>query len=441
MAKRDKKRLLMLCYHYPPAVSGGVARSARFARHLPEYGWTPVVLTTSRWGEGGGTGEAVVRVRELLRRAGAAATDRAGSRAPGRVSGASARAGLRGTLLRFAEKWLLIPDKHVRWTTMAFFPALGALRRGLAEAIYTTSPPASAHVLGLTLKGLTRRPWIMDLRDPWTLEPLGWYLRSGGARLSLEKWIERLCFRYVDAIVTSTPEAAARYGEIYPGCARKIQAIPNGYDADEIEAARTSISRSDILKGIGENVFVMSHVGTFYRHTDLPAYPRGLLDAIRSLAREGAVSPGTFRIVFAGGMNPETEQLIAGYDLGGLISTTGPVTHVDALRIMLRSDLLFLYDPNREARYYVHGKLYEYLASGRRILGVVPDGAARRLLESSGRAIAITADDDKEIRPVLLEALAGRGGASARAGFDVTRYEGARLTSMLESVLEKVPNG
>jgi len=34
-----------------------------------------------------------------------------------------------------------------------------------------------------------------------------------------------------------------------------------------------------------------------------------------------------------------------------------------------------------------------------------------------------------------------RGGASARAGFDVTRYEGARLTSMLESVLEKVPNG
>jgi len=431
----------MLCYHYPPAVSGGVARSARFARHLSEYGWMPVVVTTSRWGEGGGTGETVVRVRELLRRAGSAAADRAGSGASGRASGASTRAGLRRALFRFAEKWLLIPDKHVRWATMAFFPALGALRRGPAEAIYTTSPPASAHVLGLTLKGLTRRPWIMDLRDPWTLEPLGWYLRGGGARLSLEKWIERLCFRHADAIVTSTPEAAARYGEVYPGCARKIQAIPNGFDADEIETARRSISRSDILKGIGENVFVMSHVGTFCRHTDLPAYPKGLLDAVRGLAREGAISPSAFRIVFAGGMNPETERLIARYDLGGLISTTGPVAHVDALRIMLRSDLLLLYDPNREARYYVHGKLYEYLASGRRILGVVPDGAARRLLESSGRAIAITADDDGEIRPVLLEALAGRGGASARAGFDVTRYEGARLTSMLESVLEKVRDG
>jgi hypothetical protein len=120
---------------------------------------------------------------------------------------------------------------------------------------------------------------------------------------------------------------------------------------------------------------------------------------------------------------------------------TGPVAHIEALRIMLRSDLLFLYDPNREARYYVHGKLYEYLASGRRILGVVPDGAARRLLESSGHAAAVTGDDEKEIRPVLVEALSGRGGASARAGFDVTRYEGARLTSMLEGVLEKVCNG
>jgi len=441
MAGRDQKKLLMLCYHYPPAVSGGVERSARFARHLSECGWTPVVLTTSRWGEGGGAGEEVVRVGELLRRTGAAAAPRPGSGAPGGTAGVSAPPGIRGPLIRFAEKWLLIPDKHVRWATMAFFPALGALLRGRAGAIFTTSPPASAHLLGLKLKGLTGKPWIMDLRDPWTLEPLAWYLRSGGARLSLEKRLERLCFRYADAIITSTPEAAGRYGEIYPAWARKVHAIPNGYDADEIEAARTSISRSDIVKDIGEKIFVMSHVGTFCRHTDVPACPSGLLEAIRNLAREGVVSPDTFRLILAGGMNPDTERLIAGYDLGGLVSMTGPVAHIEALRIMLRSDLLFLYDPNREARYYVHGKLYEYLASGRRILGVVPDGAARRLLESSGHAAAVTGDDEKEIRPVLAEVLSGRGGASARPGFDVTRYEGARLTSMLEGVLEKVYHG
>jgi len=434
MAERKARKLLMLCYHYPPAVSGGVERSARFARFLPDHGWTPVVVTTKRWGGGGGGVEGEVRVGELLKRTTPTAA-RGGATGPAR-SGPSG-----GPFVRFVEKWFLIPDKHVRWTAMALIPALGMLRRGEADAIYTTSPPASAHVLGLILKKLTGKPWIMDLRDPWTLEPLNWYLRSGGARLSVEKRIERMCFRGADAILASTPEAAARYGDIYPSCARRIEAIPNGYDGKEIEEARSSASRAGALKGIDGGVFVVSHAGTFCRYADMPAYPKGLLDAIGSLSHEGIVSPANFRVIFAGGMNPDTERMIAGYALGSLISMTGPVAHIDALRIMLRSDLLFLYDPSREARYYVHGKLYEYLASGRRILGVLPEGAARRLLAASGHAIAITADDEREIRPVLLEALGERGRAPACGGFDLGRYEGAHLTSMLVRVLEKVCDG
>jgi glycosyltransferase involved in cell wall biosynthesis len=441
MAERDGKKLLMLCYHYPPAVSGGVARSARFARHLPAHGWTPVVITTNRWGEGGGSGEEIVRSGEFLRRSTAASARGAGAVAPDLPAGTDAPGRARRALVRCAEKWLLVPDKHIRWAAMAFSPALAALRRGRADVIYSTSPPASAHLLALKLKWLTGRPWIMDLRDPWTLEPLGWYLRSGGARLSLEKGIERLCFKHADAIVTSTPEAAERYGEIYPDSARKLHAIPNGYDAEEIETARASISLCGALKGVGERIFVMSHVGTFFRHTDMPVCPNGLLEAISSLARNGVVSPDTFRLVFAGSMNPDTRRRIAAYDLGGLLSMIGPVGHLDALRIVLRSDLLFLYDPNREARYYVHGKLYEYLASGRPILGVMPDGAARRLLESSGRAVAITADDERGIRPALVEALSGRGAAPLRAGFDIARYESARVTAMLGGVLETVCHG
>jgi glycosyltransferase involved in cell wall biosynthesis len=344
-------------------------------------------------------------------------------------------------IVRFVEKWLLIPDKHIRWAAMAFFPALGELGRGRADVIYSTSPPASAHLLALKLKWLTGKPWVMDLRDPWTLEPLGWYLRSKGARLSLEKGIERLCMRNADAIVTSTPEAAAGYAEIYPRWKRKIHAIPNGYEADEFEEARTSLSRSEALRGIDAETFVMSHLGTLCRHTDLPACPSGLLDAVRSLAREGAVSPRAFRMIFAGSMNQETERLIAAYGLDALVTMTGPVSHIEALRIMLRSDLLFLYDPNSDARYYVHGKLYEYLASGKRVLGVLPEGAARRLLESSGRAIAVTGDIEREIRPVLLEALSGSGADATRAGFDIARYEGSRLATTLARVLDEVRHG
>ena len=421
----NHKKLLMFCFHYPPAISGGVERSVRFARYLPEFGWSPVVVTTNRYGDDpGGVGGEVVRVGEFLGRADAARSDRS---APSR----------RGAAVRWVEKWLLIPDKHVRWTAKALIPALRMIRRGAGEVIYTTSPPVSAHVLGLSLKKLTGRPWVMDLRDPWTLEPLVWYLRAGGARLSIEKRIERLCIGNADAVVTTTPEAREMYAALYPRSAGRIHSIPNGYDARELEDARGSISSNDLVRSIGDQVFVIGHVGTFSRHADTDAYPRAFLDAVADLVREGVLSPRTHRIIFAGGMSPETRRRIAAYGLGKLILMTGPISHIDALRITLRADVLLLYDPGREGNYYVRGKLYEYLASERPILGVLPPGAARGLLERSGHAIAITRDDAREIGHALRSAVAARA-AGKRTDFALSQYEGRHLTSLLAAVLDAV---
>jgi glycosyltransferase involved in cell wall biosynthesis len=440
----------MLCYHYPPAISGGVERSVRFAKYLPQFGWTAAVLTTNRYGTADDrSGEEIVRVGELMRLRGRAragvvcAPSDAGKGAGTRDAaptcrvraGASVGSRLRGRLVRAAEKWLLIPDKHVRWTAMAFIPALRMIRRGAVDAIYTTSPPASAHVLGLILKRLTGKPWIMDLRDPWTFEPLTWYLRAGGVRLSIERTIERICFKNANAIVTNTPDAESKYAELYPDCARKIHSIPNGFDAHEFEEARSSTAPGELLRAIGDDVFVISHIGTFSRHADTAAYPKSFLDAIARLVAEGVFSPRTCRVIFAGGIHPEADRRIAEYNLGGLLVETGPVPHRDALRIMLRSDLLLIYDPDHEGAYYIRGKLYEYLATGRWILGVLPGGATRTLLERSGHAVAVTRDDEMEIGTALRAAFRERH-RRAPADFAISPYEGRHLTSMLADILD-----
>ena len=36
------------------------------------------------------------------------------------------------------------------------------------DAIVTTGPPHSAHLIGLDLKRQLNLPWIVDMRDPWT---------------------------------------------------------------------------------------------------------------------------------------------------------------------------------------------------------------------------------------------------------------------------------
>jgi hypothetical protein len=39
------RRVLCIAYAYPPYGGGGVQRTAKFVRYLPDHGWLPTVLT------------------------------------------------------------------------------------------------------------------------------------------------------------------------------------------------------------------------------------------------------------------------------------------------------------------------------------------------------------------------------------------------------------
>ncbi|MDX6642953.1 MAG: hypothetical protein QOD76_915, partial [Solirubrobacteraceae bacterium] len=75
---------------------------------------------------------------------------------------------------------LVVPDLAiVGWLPFALPRALSLARRERFDCVITTSPPHSAHLIGLALR---RRgvPWVADFRDGWTFEsdrqewPLRW---------------------------------------------------------------------------------------------------------------------------------------------------------------------------------------------------------------------------------------------------------------------------
>ena len=39
------KRVLVITYNWPPSGGIGVRRWLKFSKHLPSYGWEPVILT------------------------------------------------------------------------------------------------------------------------------------------------------------------------------------------------------------------------------------------------------------------------------------------------------------------------------------------------------------------------------------------------------------
>ena len=145
------KRVLMVAYHFPPLTgSSGIQRTLRFVQHLPSFNWQPLVLTASP--------RAYERTSDdlnrdippgtVVRRAFALDTARHLS-ISGRYVGAMAR-----------------PDRWVSWRFDAVRRGLQMIREYKPDAIWSTYPIATAHLIGAELQRRSGLPWIADFRDP-----------------------------------------------------------------------------------------------------------------------------------------------------------------------------------------------------------------------------------------------------------------------------------
>lgn len=443
MASTHKKPL-MLAYGYPPTYAGWTERSVKFVKYLPEYGWTPVVVTRAAGGKEARVGtERVLRVPDVL----VAVRERIRTKpTDGRAESGDDTHGampfhrrLKRAVFKQADKWLAIPDWTVGWAASAFVPALRALREEEADVIYSTSPPASAHLLGLALKKATGKPWVMDYRDPWTFESLNVHLRRPGFRLSVERRLERLCLAHADAVVANTPRAKRRFGEQYPDFGGKLRVITNGFDGGELARAAACLDHPAPWRSFDAGTFVISHAGDFFRFGQGgDRTPHSLLDAMKNLLDEGAISPETCRFVFAGKLPPVTVRRIRELGLTDLVDAVGVISHFDATRLMLMSDLLLLFDPKGDGETYVRSKLYEYIGSGKPILGVVPDGAHRELLEKSGRGLLASPDDPESIKRAVERAIEHRGAHTTNPDFDQTNYDRKKIAGELATLLDEL---
>ncbi len=82
-----------------------------------------------------------------------------------------------------------------------------------------------------------------------------------------------------------------------------------------------------------------------------------------------------------------TPALVPGVSYGGYLSA-GEVSGR-----LHGADVTFLSLSSRDYAYAIPGKLYEYIAHGRPILGALPSGAARELIEAQGFGLVADCGD------------------------------------------------
>ena len=382
-------RVLVVTYYFPPAGGPGVQRTLKTVKYLREHGFEPVVLTVE---DGAAPSRDETLVEDLPD-----GLEVVRTRAPdplslyGRVTGkadvptgAVESQGLLPRLAVWVRANVFLPDARVGWVPFAVRAGTTLLRDGHLEArpfaaVVTSGPPHSVHLAGLRLQR-TGTPWIADFRDPWTAINFYDDLPMTPAARALDRRFERRVLRAADAVTTVSPTWARLLERTAGLVAGSVEVVHNGVDLEDVPDERGPVRR---------DAFALSHVGSLYATRD----PAVVWQALRRLHEAGEIDRLVVRLVG----KTDAGVLEAARASGVPVEAVPYVTHAEAVREQARAGLLLLtIEPFAAEDGMITGKLYEYLAIGRPVLGVGPVGgdAAALLAETGGGAMH--ARDDLE---------------------------------------------
>lgn len=418
-------RVLMIAHHFPPAGGSGSNRALAFARYLPEYGWTPTVLTPGmQWAANRDAGLLaelpvglrVVRTRSFESRP---ADDKGSTTALASSRRASAVRRQLGHLKRF-------PDAHIGWLPFA----LAAARREPYDLAYSSSGPFTSHLIGLILKRITGRPWVAELRDGWHCWNRAIFPDYPGWRDALERRLEAAALRSADRVVLVTERMAEAFRCQYADLpAHHFTVVSNGFDPLQFKSpalARTVSTGWQVL-----------HAGALYYGRSVAAF----LEAVRRVLQADADFAREFRLTLIGTLDSSAAAELARGELGSRVERRGQLSHDATIGAMRSADaLLLVANTTPGAAATVPGKLFEYLAVGRPVLAVAPleSSTADVLAQTSGAWLAPAGDADA-IACVLQRAYRERTTAADPAA--VARFDRRRLSGELGRRFDEVLDG
>jgi glycosyltransferase involved in cell wall biosynthesis len=379
------RRLLLLCYFYPPLAGGGVHRVLGFTRWLPEHGWDCTVVCAGPedyWVRDETLMGRIPSATEVIRVPGGSALsvwlrlkrdrDRAAGSATSVASAGSGASGRRSGLvfsgLRALSDWLLLPDSYVGWARRARGAAAERLARGDVSAVLSTSPPDSVHLAALPLAGRFGLPWIADFRDPWIglhfrRPPTAWH----AARQSD---LERRVLTGADLVLAASRTHADDLGRDAVSRPRRVVHLPNGYEPD---AGGPTPARD-------ADHFTLVFTGTLSLMPDVEV----LFEALHQVLARRPEARRRIRVRLAGPFDTDYEDRAVALGLKGIVEFTGSLPHGETRALQRVADLLLLWKP-RGFRTMVPGKIYEYLDAGRPLLALLEEGdEAEQLVRRAG---------------------------------------------------------
>ncbi|MGS4344415.1 glycosyltransferase family 4 protein [Myroides odoratus] len=364
--KIEKKKVLIVCYYWPPAGGPGVQRWLKFVKYLPDFNIEPIVYVP----EGANyplidtqleqeVDPSITILKHKIKEPYGLAKKLAGKRAQTMSSGMIPQ-------VRNQSKWdkillwirgnMFIPDARIGWVK----PSVAYLTDYLKqhpdiETVITTGPPHSVHLIGLALKKKLSIKWFADFRDPWTT--IGYHKELKLSDQAKEKHLalEHEVLNTADHLIVTSKTTRK---EFETKTTKPIAIITNGYDVAHLGKIPL------------DEKFTVAHIGSFLSNRN----PRVLWKAISELRRENPAFKAAFELKLIGKISEDILNTLAEFKLLECTDNRGYVENQEALRQMRASQVLLLVEiDSDDTRAIIPGKLFEYMAAERPILAIGPE--------------------------------------------------------------------
>jgi hypothetical protein len=425
------KRVLVIAYYWPPSGGSGVQRWVKFVKYLPAEGWEPVVfaplnadypsLDPSFQAE---VPADVEVIRGRIWEPYAAYRKLTGAKSTQVTEISSGKKTWKQRLSLWIRANLFVPDPRVGWVKPSVKTLKAYLREHPVDAVVTTGPPHSVHLIGLRLHQALGVPWIPDFRDPWSRM---YYLKYLPMTPATWRKLCRLEQKVLDQSTTVLACTPLVQEEFRAQTKTPVACITNGFDEEDFTGPAPE----------GDGHFNITHTGLFAADGN----PLTLWKVLGQMAAGDASFRDALRLRLVGKVDREVLDAIAAEGLADNIVAVGPRNHAEAVREQRSATILLLplrNDP--EYRPILPGKLFEYLAARRPVLGIgQPDGAMARVLTATQAGITADWADAAAMKEFIGTAWAQfrEGGVPATAG-DIGPYTRRNLTKALAQLLEKV---
>jgi glycosyltransferase involved in cell wall biosynthesis len=432
------RKVLIITYYWPPGGGAGVQRWLKFSKYLRDFGWEPVIYTPEN-GEMPVIDPSLEKdvpvgltvIRQPIWEPYNSYKKFIGQKKDEKINTGFLTENKKPKLAEKVAVWirgnLFIPDARKYWVKPSIKFLAAYLAENPVQAIVSTGPPHSMHLIAMELHKQLHLPWLADFRDPWT--NIDFYkdlLLTAGSDRSHHR-MEREVLKEADVVVSIGKQMSEEFKGILGSDTGKFHVISNGYDAEDLYTGEV---RKDPK-------FSLAHIGTLVRSRN----PEVLWRVLDLMCKEVDGFSKDLEIKLVGKVDVHVMQCIVESGLDSFVNKISYLPHSEVIRTQQQSQvLLLLVNNTKNAEGILTGKFYEYLSARRPIICIGPRKG--ELAEAFGETDCgkISGFDDADtLRKNLQEYyIAYKNGNLSSASKNIEKFSRRELTRQLSVVLNSL---